>query len=152
MAILVGYVVGVLSGNPQMASVAPVIDLFNLNSLSIRNQVIGLGVITLGVFVLKPLIVMPLSRILSFGIHRQGAFLTNDLITKFTNLPLSSVRKWSSPEVNYATTTGLPTVLRLLWTGVSLVSDIALIIMFFVILFISNPIITFGLLIHVILL
>ena len=152
MAILVGYVVGVLSGNPQMASVAPVIDLFNLNSLSIRNQVIGLGVITLGVFVLKPLIVMPLSRILSFGIHRQGAFLTNDLITKFTNLPLSSVRKWSSPEVNYATTTGLPTVLRLLWTGVSLVSDIALIIMFFVILFISNPIITFGLLIYVILL
>ena len=152
MAILVGYVVGVLSGNPQMASVAPIIDLFNLNSLSIRNQVLGLGVITLGVFVLKPLIVMPLSRILSFGIHRQGAFLTNDLITKFTNLPLSSVRKWSSPEVNYATTTGLPTVLRLLWTGVSLVSDIALIIMFFVTLFISNPIITFGLLIYVILL
>ena len=152
MAILVGYVVGVLSGNLQMASVAPIIDLFNLNSLSIRNQVLGLGVITLGVFVLKPLIVMPLSRILSFGIHRQGAFLTNDLITKFTNLPLSSVRKWSSPEVNYATTTGLPTVLRLLWTGVSLVSDIALIIMFFVTLFISNPIITFGLLIYVILL
>ena len=152
MAILVGYVVGVIGGNPQVNSISPIINLFNLENFSIRYQVISLGLITLSVFILKPLIVMPVSKFLSFGIHRQGANLTNNLITKFVNLPLSSVRKWSSPEVNYATIQGVPTVLSLLWTATSLISDTALILMFFVALFVSNPAITLGLLIYVLLL
>ena len=152
MAILVGYVVGVIGGNPQVNSISPIINLFNLENFSIRYQVIALGLITLSVFILKPLIVMPVSKIISFGIHRQGANLTNNLITKFVNLPLSSVRKWSSPEVNYATIQGVPAVLTLLWTATLLISDTALILMFFVALFISNPAITLGLLIYVLLL
>jgi ABC-type multidrug transport system fused ATPase/permease subunit len=149
MAVLVGYVVSVLSGNPQTAVIQPVINFFNLEEVAIRNQVIILGIITLSVFVLKPIIVLPISRILSFKIHRQGANLTNALITDFTKLPLSAIKKWSSPDVNYATTSGLPTVLTLLWTSVALISDIVLILMFFITLFITNPLITIGLLIYV---
>ena len=152
MALLVGYVVSVLSGNPQTGVIQPVIDFFNLEEVAIRNQVIILGVITLSVFVLKPIIVLPISRILSFKIHRQGANLTNALITDFTRLPLSAIKKWSSPEVNYATTQGLPSVLSLLWTSVTLISEVALILMFFIALFITNPVITIGLLIYVFLL
>lgn len=152
MAILVGYVVGVIGGNPQVNSISPIINLFNLENFSIRYQVIALGLITLSVFILKPLIVMPVSKFISFGIHRQGAILTNNLITKFVNLPLSSVRKWSSPEVNYVTTQGIPTVLSLLWTAISLISDVTLILMFLVALFVSNPAITLGLLFYVLLL
>ena len=132
MAVLVGYVVSVLSGNPQTGVIQPVIDFFNLEEVAIRNQVIILGVMTLSVFVLKPIIVLPISRILSFKIHRQGANLTNALITDFTRLPLSAIKKWSSPEVNYATTQGLPTVLSLLWTSVTLISEVTLILMFFI--------------------
>lgn len=152
MAILVGYVVGVVGGNPQIDLILPIINLFNLENLSIRSQVLALGLITLSVFVLKPLIVMPVSKFISFGIHRQGANLTNNLLNKFSNLPLSSVRKWSSPEVNYVTVSGIPTVLSLLWTGISLIADSALILMFFVALFISNTFVTLGLLVYVILL
>jgi ATP-binding cassette subfamily C protein len=152
MAILVGHVVGVVGGNPQIDLILPIINLFNLENLSIRSQVLALGLITLSVFVLKPLIVMPVSKFISFGIHRQGANLTNNLLNKFSNLPLSSVRKWSSPEVNYATVSGIPTVLSLLWTGISLIADSALILMFFVALFISNTFVTLGLLVYVILL
>ena len=152
MALLVGYVVSVLSGNPQTGVIQPVINFFNLEEVAIRNQVIILGVITLSFFVLKPIIVLPISRILSFKIHRQGANLTNALITDFTRLPLSAIKKWSSPEVNYATTQGLPTVLSLLWTSVTLISEVALILMFFIALFITNPVITIGLLIYVFLL
>lgn len=152
MAILVGYVVGVVGGNPQIDLILPIINLFNLENLSIRSQVLALGLITLSVFVLKPLIVMPVSKFISFGIHRQGANLTNNLLNKFSNLPLSYVRKWSSPEVNYATVSGIPTVLSLLWTGISLIADSALILMFFVALFISNTFVTLGLLVYVILL
>ena len=152
MALLVGYVVSVLSGNPQTGVIQPVINFFNLEEVAIRNQVIILGVITLSVFVLKPIIVLPISRILSFKIHRQGANLTNALITDFTRLPLSAIKKWSSPEVDYATTQGLPTVLSLLWTSVTLISEVALILMFFIALFITNPVITIGLLIYVFLL
>jgi ATP-binding cassette subfamily C protein len=152
MAILVGYVVGVVGGNPQIDLILPIINLFNLENLSIRSQVLALGLITLSVFVLKPLIVMPVSKLISFGIHRQGANLTNNLLNKFSNLPLSSVRKWSSPEVNYATVSGIPTVLSMLWIGISLIADSALILMFFVALFISNTFVTLGLLVYVILL
>jgi ATP-binding cassette subfamily C protein len=95
---------------------------------------------------------MPVSKFISFGIHRQGANLTNNLLNKFSNLPLSYVRKWSSPEVNYVTVSGIPTVLSLLWTGISLIADSALILMFFVALFISNTFVTLGLLVYVILL
>jgi hypothetical protein len=66
MAVLVGYVVSVLSGNPQTAGIQPVIDFLNLGGVSFRSQVIILGVMTLSVFVLKPIIVLPISRILSF--------------------------------------------------------------------------------------
>jgi ABC-type multidrug transport system fused ATPase/permease subunit len=152
MAILVGYVVSTIGGSPQADSILPIINLFNLQTFSIRNQVIALGVITLSVFILKPLIVLPVSKFISFRIHRLGANLTNNLITKFVNLPLSSVRKWSSPEVNYATVQGIPTVLNLLWTAIGLISDSTLILMFFVALFISSPAITLGLLIYVFLL
>ena len=152
MAILVGYVVSVLSGNPQTIGIQPVINFLNLTDVSIRNQVIFLGILTLSVFILKPIVVLPVSRFLSLKIHRQGANLTNTLITNFTKLPLSSIKKWSSPDVNYAATQGLPYVLSLLWLSVSLISDIALIFMFLVVLFIANPAITIGLLIYVLLL
>jgi ATP-binding cassette subfamily C protein len=152
MAVLVGYVVGVIGGDPGINSISQIIDLLNLDYFSISNQVIIIGFITLIVFILKPLIVIPVSKFLGFGIHRQGANLTNDLITKFVNLPLTSVRKWSSPEVNYATIQGIPTVLNLLWTATILISDVALILMFFVTLFFSNPVITLGLLFYVLLL
>jgi ABC-type multidrug transport system fused ATPase/permease subunit len=152
MAVLVGYVVSVLSGNPQTAGIQPVINFFNLEEVAIRNQVIVLGVITLSVFVLKPIVVLPISRVLSLKIHKQGAYLSNALITDFTRLPLSAIKKWSSPEVNYATTQGLPSVLSLLWTSVALISDATLILMFFIALFITNWVITIGLLIYVFLL
>jgi ABC-type multidrug transport system fused ATPase/permease subunit len=152
MAILVGYVVGVIGGNSQVDSILPIMRLLNLESFSIRGQVIALGLITLSVFILKPIIVMPLSKFIGFGIQRKGANLANNLITKFTNLPLSSVRQWSSPDVNYATTQGIPAILSLLWAGTSLISDTALILMFFVTLFISNMTITIGLIVYVLLL
>jgi ABC-type multidrug transport system fused ATPase/permease subunit len=152
MAVLVGYVVGVIGGNSQVDSILPIMRFLNLESFSIRGQVIALGLITLGVFILKPIIVMPLSKFIGFGIQRKGANLANNLITKFTNLPLSSVRQWSSPDVNYATTQGIPAILSLLWAGTSLISDTALILMFFVTLFISNTTITIGLIAYVLLL
>ena len=152
MAILVGYVVSALSGNPQIIGIAPLLNFFNLESSSIRNQVIILGLTTLVVFILKPLIVLTTSRILIFKIHRQGAILTNTLLTNFTKLPLTSIKKWSSPDVIYATTSGLPSVLNLLWTTVALISDVALILMFFITLFVTNPLITIGLMVYVFLL
>ena len=152
MAVLVGYVVSILSGSAQTIVVEPVMNVLKLGDFSIRNQVIILGAITFIVFILKPLIILPISRFLGLKIHREGANLTNTLITNFTNLPLSAIKKWSSPDVNYAATQGLPFVFSLLWSAASLISDIALISMFLVVLFLSSPVITLGLLIYVLLL
>jgi ATP-binding cassette, subfamily B, bacterial PglK len=152
MALLVGYVVSVLSGNPQTLGIKPIIDFFGLQSLTIRNQVIFLGAFTLIMFILRPAIVLPISRVLSFGIQRKGALFTNDLMAKFTSLQISSVRSWSSPDVNYVASGGISIILQLLWTGVSLVSDLVLILMFLITLFITNTYITLGLLLYILLL
>ena len=152
MAILVGYVVSTLSGKPQIFGVAPLLNFFNLESSSIRNQVIILGLTTLVVFILKPLIILTISRILIFKIHRQGAILTTTLLTNFTKLPLTSIKKWSSPDVIFATTSGVTSVLSLLWTTVGLISDVALVLIFFITLFVTNAFITIGLMVYVFLL
>ena len=70
MAILVGYVVSALSGNPQLIGITPLLSLFNLETSAIRSQVVILGATTLIVFILKPLIVLTSSRILIFKIHK----------------------------------------------------------------------------------
>jgi ABC-type multidrug transport system fused ATPase/permease subunit len=152
MAVLVGYVVNILSGSSQAIVVQPVINFLNLGDYSSRDQVVILGLITLTVFVLKPLTILPISRILIFKIHKKGANLTNTLISNFVNLPLSAIKNWSGPDVNYAATQGLPYVLSLLWSTTTMISDVVLIVMFLVLLFLSNPIITLGLLIYVLLL
>jgi len=152
MAVLVGYVVNILSGSSQAIVVQPVINFLNLGDYSSRDQVVILGLITLTVFVLKPLTILPISRILIFKIHKKGANLTNTLITNFINLPLSAIKNWSGPDVNYAATQGLPYVLSLLWSTTTMISDVVLIVMFLVLLFLSNPVITVGLLIYVLLL
>ncbi len=36
MALLVGYVVGVIGGNPQVTSISPIINFFNLENFSIK--------------------------------------------------------------------------------------------------------------------
>jgi len=152
MAILVGYVVSILSGNPNLSSVEFLVNLLQIQDSNIRIQVLILGIFTLMIFILRPLIVMPISKFLSFKIHEEGAFFTNLLFKKFTFLPLSYIRSWSTPEINYVHTNGILTIIRLLWTSVALISDALLVIMFFFALFISNPIITLGLLFYVFLL
>ena len=152
MAILVGYVVSILNGNPNFSSVEVLINFLGIQDTNIRIQVLILGIFTLFIFILRPLIVMPISKILSFKIHEEGANFTNSMFKRFGSLSLSDIRSWSSPEINYVHTSGVQTIINLLWTSVALISDVILVLMFFIALFVSNPLITIGLLFYVILL
>ena len=152
MAILVGYVVSILSGNPNISSVEFLVNILQIQNSNIRIQVLVLGIFTLLIFILRPLIVMPISKILSFKIHQEGAYFTNLLLKKFTFLPLSQIRSWSTPEINFVHSNGIQAIISLLWTSVALISDVLLVLMFFIALFISNPFITIGLLFYVFLL
>ena len=152
MAILVGYVVSILSGNPNLSSVEFLLNLFQIQNSNIRIQVFILGLFTLSIFTLRPLVVLPVSKFLSYRINEAGAFFANSLFKKFTFLPLSYIRSWSTPEINYVHISGIQSIIGMLWTSVALVSDVLLVTMFFIALFVSNPIITLGLLIYVILL
>jgi ABC-type multidrug transport system fused ATPase/permease subunit len=149
LAIMVGYLVGALSGNSQTSTIKNIVDLLNLGGISLNNQIIFLGLITLAIFALRPIVVIPISRILIHRIHKHGATLTIDFVSKFTNLQLSSVRMKSSSEINYVLSEGIPLVLRLLWIAVTLISDAFLIIMFLSILFVSSPITTLGLIAYI---
>ena len=150
MAILVGYVVSILSGNSDLVTFQFLIDFLKIGEFNARMQVVILGLFTLIIFVLRPLIIMPISRILSLKINTQGAMFTNNNYRKFLSLPLNKIKQWPTPEINYVNTNGIQTIIRLLWTSTSLISDFSLVLMFFVALFASNPYITLGLVIYVI--
>ena len=149
LAIMVGYLVGALSGNSQTSTIKSIVVQLNLDGYSLNDQIIFLGLITLVIFALRPIMTIPISRIIVHRIHQNGATLTIDYISKFTNLQLSSVRLKSSSEINYVLSEGIPLVLRLLWIAVTLISDAFLIILFLSILFVSSPITTLGLIVYI---
>jgi ATP-binding cassette subfamily C protein len=152
MAILVGNVVGVLTGSSEINSLEVIHNFLGISSFSTKNQVVILGLITLFIFLLRPIVVLPISRKIIFAIHRSGADLTNALFSKFTSLSLKSLKVWSSSDVNYSLTVGVSSSIRLLWVAVTLISDFTLVLMFFIALFISNYLITIGLLVYVLIL
>ena len=149
LAIMVGYLVGALSGNSQTSTIKSIVVQLNLDGYSLNDQIIFLGLITLVIFALRPIMTIPISRFIIHRIHQNGATLTIDYISKFTNLQLSSVRLKSSSEINYVLSEGIPLVLRLLWLAVTLISDAFLIIMFLSILVVSSPITTLGLIVYI---
>jgi ABC-type multidrug transport system fused ATPase/permease subunit len=149
MAILAGYVIGLMNGNAEIVGIGSLENVVNFDSVSTRSLAVLIGAITLMLFLIKPLILIPVNRKLSLQIHMEGAELTNSLLKEFMNLSHSSIKKWSTSDLTFITSTGTSTVLALVGTVVSLLGDILLVLMFLLVLFSTDFLISLGLILYI---
>ncbi len=135
---LVGLIVRILE-NPESNAGIPFfnnIEFFaNLDS---RNRVIIFSAMVLIIFLVRPIIILPLTKKYGKIIQIEGAILADLLLSKYSVLTISTIRKWSTSELTYSITSGLTNVMNLIWMSVLLLTDISLLIMFLFILMMSD--------------
>jgi ABC-type multidrug transport system fused ATPase/permease subunit len=118
-----------LSSNKTGDRVNQLLTFMNAEDFSFQNQISLLGGLAAFFFVLKTLCSLILTRKATFFLAQRGAVISFDLISKYLNLPLTSINQRSAQESIYALTTGVNALLvGVIGAGISLFADIALLL------------------------
>jgi len=141
-------VVGVLgalavSGISSQASgnrVNSVLKLLHLDTQTFQTQVAILGTLATVLLVGRTLMSVFFTRRILYFLSRKGAQLSANLISKLLAQPLSVIQSRSSQETLFALTYGVSTVLiGIIGSFVTLVSDVSLLLIMALGLFLVDP-------------
>ena len=152
MALLVSFIAAVLSGLATPAQMLQLIQFFNIENLTPRDQVLVIGSVTVAIFFLKPAILLPLNFQIARRMQMNGAVVTGEMFQKFMRLPISSVRQWSTPDITYVMNSGMAGVVSILVASVTLAGEVSLLISLSATLIFVNPWMTLALAIYIFLL
>jgi len=137
-----------IQSRPPGTRISKILDFIGLENLSFQNQVATLGVLAATVLVSRTLVSMYFTKRILHFLAKRAAFTSNKLVTLVLNSPILTIQKRSRQETLYATTEGVNMVLiSVIGTVIGVVSDIFLLILLSVGLFLVNPpiaIATFG--------
>lgn len=134
---------GVQSTEPG-SKVAMFLRLVNLDGLAFQTQAAILGTLAAAILISRTLISVIFTRRTLFFLSRRGAILTTNLVSKLLSEPLIRIQQNTSQDLVFALTTGVNAItLGILGTGVILISDLSLLLVMGVGLFIVDPIIAF---------
>jgi ABC-type multidrug transport system fused ATPase/permease subunit len=135
-ALAVSGVQGQVPGN----RVSWLLELVNLDQLSLQSQVAILGGCAATLLISKTVFSVIFTRKIMFFLSRRAAVISGNLISKILNQNLLQIQKRSSQETLYFVTTGVGTItLGILGTAVSLISDVSLLLVLSVGLFLVDP-------------
>ena len=112
MALLVSFIAAVLSGLEIPAQILQILQFLNIEGATPRDQVLVIGSITVGIFFLKPALLLPLNFQIARRMQMNGAVVTGEMFQKFMRLPISSVRQWSTPDITYVMNSGMAGVVN----------------------------------------
>jgi ATP-binding cassette, subfamily B, bacterial PglK len=134
-------VTGVQSRQPGNR-VQAILDLFGLGSLSLQNQAAALGAIAVFLFISRTLITIIFTRRTIFFLSRQSVIIGSTLVRRILSQPLIFLQSRTSQNFVYLTTKGANSItIGLIGTLITLVSDISLLLVLGVGLFIFDPLI-----------
>jgi ABC-type bacteriocin/lantibiotic exporter with double-glycine peptidase domain len=137
-ALAVSGVQGQLPGD----RVSQVLDLLNLESLSLQNQVAVLGIAAAALLITKTVFSIVFARKIMFFLSRRGAIVSTKLVSKILGQNLLRVQERSNQETLYSVTTGVGGItLGILGTTINVISDISLLLVLSIGLFIVDPLI-----------
>ena len=118
-----------------------VLRIFHLNGLSLQQQASILGLVATCVLVTKTIFSMYFIRKTLHFLSYRGAQISSLLIQKLFSQTLLSVQKKSNQQTVYALTTGVTAIsVGVIGASVNLISDISLLLIMGVGLFIVDPI------------
>ncbi len=138
---------GVQSQNP-IDSVARLLNLLQLNNLSFQAQAAFLAMLSTGFFILRTFLSIYFTRKTLYLLSESAAAISNKLLVALLNKPLSEIQEISSLRIVNAVTHGtIALTIGIIASGVSIISDFAIIILITIGLFIIDPITAIGTLI-----
>ncbi len=118
-----------------------VLRIIGLSEAPFQKQVIVLGSLSILLLVGRTLLSVFFTRRILFFLSRRGAIISANLISRLLSQPLLFVQSKTSQETLYAITTGVTLVtIQVLATAAVLISDIALLVILALGLFIVDPI------------
>lgn len=125
--------------------VSIVLRLFSLDKLDFELQVILVGLMAAFLLLSKTLLSFILVRSTLYFMARRAAVISSDLVKRYFTIPVSKLNQRSAQTSIYALTTGVNSIMvGVIGVSVALISDIALLTVMSVGLFLVDPISTFG--------
>lgn len=119
---------GVQSNKPG-GRVSSLLKAINLENSTFQQQMLVLGITASALLVSRTVISVFFTRRSLLFLSNRGAKISGELVSKFLNLPIDKVRRFSTYESAYALTTGVWTlVLEILGTAILIISDLTLLI------------------------
>jgi ABC-type multidrug transport system fused ATPase/permease subunit len=125
-----------------------VLEALNIDSSSIQIQVAVLGAIVAVVFSLKTVASIVLTQRVLLFISKRGALISKNILISIFSKPIILMNKYTHQEIIYGSTTGVVNIIiRVVGSIITIVSDVALLIVIFAGLLILNPIVSISALI-----
>ena len=147
--LLIG-VIGSLSitglGNVEIGDrVSIAVRLLQIDDLDFESQVIVVGLIAAFLLITKTILSLFLIRKTLFFMARRAAMMSSNLITRYFKIPVSRINKRSAQTSIYALTSGVNSILvGVIGVSVALISDIALLTVMSMGLFLVDPVSAIG--------
>lgn len=133
-------ITGVQSKTP-VGKVNELLNLLGLQDFSFQQQAAVLGIAATTIFIVKTLFSMYFSRLILHYLSRKSALISNILIGKLLNSPLSIIQERTTQESIYALTTGVSTItVGIIGNTMTVVTDVFLLSLLSVGLFVYDPV------------
>jgi ABC-type multidrug transport system fused ATPase/permease subunit len=137
-------VTGLQSRQPS-GQVASALDFLGIENFSFQSQATFLGIGSVVLLIGRTILSIVFTRKILFFLSRRGAKISADLIAKLLSQPLLTVQARTTQETLYSVTSGVSLItLQVLATSVVLLSDIALLVIMAIGLFVVDPLTSIG--------
>ena len=137
-----------LQGKAPDGKISSALDFLNLTDSSLQAQAITLSLVAVILLVGRTLLSVFFTRRILFFLSRRGAQVSADLISRMLSQPLLRIQERTTQETLYAVTRGVELiVLQILATSMVLVSDLSLLLIMSIGLFLVDPTTAMGTLI-----
>lgn len=122
---------GVQSKNPG-TRISGILDLVNLQSLTLQKQIMILGIIAVVLFVTKTVLAMLLTRKILYFLSLRSARISAETFNKLLGTSISTIKKRTNQENLYAITSGVNAItLGILGSVATIISDFSLLMILF---------------------
>ena len=134
-----------IQSQPPSSRIAGLLDFFHLGNSTVQTQVLILGILATVVLVSRTALSVLITRRYIFFLSRKGSEITLALLGKILSAPMLKVQEVTTQKTIFALTESVKAItLGVLATSVSLFSDLALMGILAVGLFVVDSVIAFS--------
>jgi ABC-type multidrug transport system fused ATPase/permease subunit len=132
-------VTGVQSQQPGNR-VSAVLEYFNLADYSFQQQTGIIAVVAASILVIRTVLSILITKRIYYFLSRRGAVISSNLISRLLSQSLIQVQSRSTQETLYSVTAGVGSItLGVLGTAITIVSDVSLLLIMVLGLFLVDP-------------